>query len=741
MSFGQFQIRRGTAALWTSTNPTLLSGEFGLETDTLAVKLGDGVTAWVSLGYYSTKIRTGSGAPSGSLGVIGDLYIDSTAGNLYLKTATSTWTLEGSLLGPTGPTGSTGPPGTNGTNGVINTLNTTAPLTGGGSASTLTLAISAATSSAAGSMSANEHKKLLLYIYDVVADYGADPTGTTNSATNIQNAINAAQAAGYAGGSGAIVWFPPGRYLIGTTLIVTGHNITLYGCGSGGSLDFGNYYAAMGSTIVPNGAFKAVQVLPVQTNGLSGVPNNGFKWRGIAIDCYANAGTIGLQLLSCTDFDIDDFYSINATDCGLDFNTLSGATTVGSHVWTTNVAPTTINVNSVAANGSGPAFTSPSGTIVVLDGGGTKRAVTYTGISGSSFTGCLVVGGVATAGTVTAGSPVQVLPGAQDCTRGRVGQVNFRAVDGGGASGMAIRLNGDGGGLGNANLINFVGPIKISHNTGIALKDINSDSNYFNFMIINRAGGGTGIGAEIGAGASVAGASRNNVFNHVSFGPGGLTCRGTPTNTFGSGPTYVQAYQLANGEPAATIEAGAQAFIQYNGALTPGMKNISLTAQAFSASALTLVVGSAIMVPPQGFQVGTTFRWRVPISKTAAGTAGRVLSIRVGTTGTTADAIVQTWAAGTATAAIDSGWMEVIYTISAIGASANGFATMQLCHAGATTPLTGLDNRSNPIVIGGASAFNSLSSTYLFISLSLTTGASAVETCTNATAYVERASA
>ena len=47
----KIQIRRGTAAQWTSANPTLLSGEQGLETDTGKTKIGDGVTAWNSLGY------------------------------------------------------------------------------------------------------------------------------------------------------------------------------------------------------------------------------------------------------------------------------------------------------------------------------------------------------------------------------------------------------------------------------------------------------------------------------------------------------------------------------------------------------------------------------------------------------------------------------------------------------------------------------------------------------------------
>jgi hypothetical protein len=45
------QIRRDTAANWTSANPILAQGELGIETDTLKVKAGNGSTAWASLSY------------------------------------------------------------------------------------------------------------------------------------------------------------------------------------------------------------------------------------------------------------------------------------------------------------------------------------------------------------------------------------------------------------------------------------------------------------------------------------------------------------------------------------------------------------------------------------------------------------------------------------------------------------------------------------------------------------------
>lgn len=49
----QIQLRRDTAANWTSANPTLAAGELGLETDTAKYKIGNGSTAWTSLAYSS----------------------------------------------------------------------------------------------------------------------------------------------------------------------------------------------------------------------------------------------------------------------------------------------------------------------------------------------------------------------------------------------------------------------------------------------------------------------------------------------------------------------------------------------------------------------------------------------------------------------------------------------------------------------------------------------------------------
>jgi hypothetical protein len=64
----QIQVRRGTASQWTSANPTLAAGEWGYETDTNKVKIGNGSTAWNSLGYQGAGDIEGVTAGTGLSG-------------------------------------------------------------------------------------------------------------------------------------------------------------------------------------------------------------------------------------------------------------------------------------------------------------------------------------------------------------------------------------------------------------------------------------------------------------------------------------------------------------------------------------------------------------------------------------------------------------------------------------------------------------------------------------------------
>ena len=81
MPFVQLQFRRGLSTEWTSNNPTLASGEMGIETNTNQFKIGDGTTAWNSLAYGGIVGPTGNTGATGAASTV------------------------------TGPTGTTGPTG------------------------------------------------------------------------------------------------------------------------------------------------------------------------------------------------------------------------------------------------------------------------------------------------------------------------------------------------------------------------------------------------------------------------------------------------------------------------------------------------------------------------------------------------------------------------------------------------------------------------------------------------------
>lgn len=73
----KLRTRYDSAANWTSNNPTLLSGELGIESDTLKMKVGNGSTTWTSLAYLlngnvfqaATTITVNTGA-SPALGTV-----------------------------------------------------------------------------------------------------------------------------------------------------------------------------------------------------------------------------------------------------------------------------------------------------------------------------------------------------------------------------------------------------------------------------------------------------------------------------------------------------------------------------------------------------------------------------------------------------------------------------------------------------------------------------------------------
>ena len=76
------QLRRDTAANWSSNNPTLAAGEVGYETDTAQIKIGNGTSSWAALAY---------GGPTGpAQTLVLESYGDGGDGNVTISSGTTT---------------------------------------------------------------------------------------------------------------------------------------------------------------------------------------------------------------------------------------------------------------------------------------------------------------------------------------------------------------------------------------------------------------------------------------------------------------------------------------------------------------------------------------------------------------------------------------------------------------------------------------------------------------------------
>src|SRR5215471_11165074 len=68
-------------------------------------------------GPQAEQWLNGNGAPAGTLGNVGDMYLDDLTGDVYEKTGASVWTLRANIEGPTGATGAAGATGAPGATG------------------------------------------------------------------------------------------------------------------------------------------------------------------------------------------------------------------------------------------------------------------------------------------------------------------------------------------------------------------------------------------------------------------------------------------------------------------------------------------------------------------------------------------------------------------------------------------------------------------------------------------------
>ena len=112
------KLRRDIAANWTAANPVLTLAEPGLETDTLKVKYGDGVTPWNDLSYSGSNSEVYIDSNPPSTDTTGTFWWDSISGRTFVyynggweDASPPSPGVEGPQgpLGPSGPIGPSGP--------------------------------------------------------------------------------------------------------------------------------------------------------------------------------------------------------------------------------------------------------------------------------------------------------------------------------------------------------------------------------------------------------------------------------------------------------------------------------------------------------------------------------------------------------------------------------------------------------------------------------------------------------
>lgn len=142
----------------------------------------------------------------------------------------------------------------------------------------------------------------------------------------------------------------------------------------------------------------------------------------------------------------------------------------------------------------------------------------------------------------------------------------------------------------------------------------------------------------------------------------------------------------------------------------------------------TYLVGSSIAIPASlTLQAGSIYRCKISLSKTAAGVAAPTLILRIGTAGTVADAAIFTLTTAAQTAATDTGYIEVLFTVRTVGAAATSTSTVTAIHTAATG--VGLGYAVPQITETAGTAFSSVTAS-LIVGLSLNYGASASVTTT-----------
>ena len=171
-----------------------------------------------------------------------------------------------------------------------------------------------------------------------------------------------------------------------------------------------------------------------------------------------------------------------------------------------------------------------------------------------------------------------------------------------------------------------------------------------------------------------------------------------------------------------------------------GLTNAAVAAQTVNA-ADTYLTDSDLLIPSFGLQAKTRIVWTVSASKTAAGIATPIYTVRTGANRTTADTSRLALTGPAQTAIADIGTLTVMLTVRTIGATGVIAGTAYWSHRGTaantTTSGTGFANDSTGHVEANSAGFDMTTLAGSYIGLSVNSGTSGVWTVTQVHATMD----
>lgn len=154
------------------------------------------------------------------------------------------------------------------------------------------------------------------------------------------------------------------------------------------------------------------------------------------------------------------------------------------------------------------------------------------------------------------------------------------------------------------------------------------------------------------------------------------------------------------------------------------------TANQTGFAADTYLSGSMISIPTGKIKVGTKYRCKFNVVKTAAGAAAPIFTVRVGTAGTVADGARDVLTMAAQTAVVDEGVVEIECVFRQSGVTAILQALASLGHRLATT---GLSTANHSVAVATSAQFD-VSTANQKIGVSVNGGTAAAWTINSVTA-------